>query len=231
MIANKGASGPILDAIEECLEISIGNLPKLEGRSLVLTDNSGSTTGTPVSELSTMRVSQIGNLMGVLTGRIADDGVVGVFGDKIKYMPIRKKASILEQAMAADNEGKRIGSGTENGVWLALSNAIRNKEHWDNIFVYSDQQAGHGGLYGIRPTDYQSYRWAGNSRYIDVPMLVSEYRAKVNPKVNVFLIQIAGYEDTMLPEFYDRTYIIGGWSSSIFSFAKRMIDASDQYSQ
>ena len=230
MIANKDASGPVLDAIEECLEISVGNLPKLEGRSLVLTDNSGSTRGTPVSQLSSRSVAQIGNLMGVLTGRIADDGVVGIFGDRLKYVPIRKKASVLEQALTIDEAGRHVGGGTENGVWIALSNAINNKEHWDNIFVYSDQQAGHGGLYGIREKDYANYRWEGG-RYIDVAMLVSEYRAKVNPKVNVFLVQIAGYEDVLIPEFYERTYIIGGWSASIFNFAKLMNDTMNKFSQ
>jgi hypothetical protein len=230
--ANKGAPGFVLDAIEECLEISVGNLPTLSGRSLVLTDNSGSAHGTPVSELSTMTMAQIGNLMGVLTGRISDDGVLGIFGDRLSYIPIRKKASIMDQASEANKTGKGIGGGTENGVWLALDKAIRDKEHWDNIFIYSDMQAGHGGLYGKDPADYKKYLWQGRGRnYIDVPMLVSEYRTKVNSKVNVFLVQIAGYEDTLLPEYYDRTYIIGGWSGSILKFAKRMIDTADQFQQ
>lgn len=225
----KGAPGYVLDAIEECLEISVGCLPTLPGRSLVLTDNSGSAHGCPVSELSTMTVAQIGNLMGVLTGLISEEGVVGIFGDRLKYLPIRKKASIMDQTNEASKIGKGIGGGTENGVWLALDDAIKNKKHWDNIFIYSDMQAGHGGLYGINPGDYRKYRW-GN-RYIDVPLLIHDYRAKVNSKVNVFLVQIAGYEDTLLPEYYDRTYIIGGWSGSIFKFAKRMIDTANQFLQ
>ena len=230
--ANKSASGFVLDAIEECLEISVGNLPTLSGRSLVLTDNSGSAQSRAVSELSTMTVAQIGNLMGVLTGRISDDGVLGVFGDRLNCIPIRKKASVMDQASAANKIGKGVGGGTENGVWLALDKAIRDKEHWDNIFIYSDMQAGHGGLYGTNSTDYKKYLWPGrNNRYIDVPLLVSEYRTKVNSKVNVFLVQIAGYEDTLLPEYYDRTYIIGGWSGSILKFAKRMIDTADQFQQ
>jgi TROVE domain. len=229
--ANKGAPGVVLDAIEECLEISVGSLPTLSGRSLVLTDNSGSAHGCAVSELSTMTVSQIGNLMGVLTGLISEEGFLGIFGDRLTYLPIRKKASIMDQAVEANKIGKGIGGGTENGIWLALDQAIQKKEHWDNIFVYSDMQAGHGGLYGRNHEDYKQYQWGGNKRFIDVPLLVSEYRAKVNSKVNVFLVQIAGYEDVLLPEYYDRTYIIGGWSGSIFKFAKRMIDTSNKFQQ
>lgn len=228
--ANKDAPGVVLDAIEECLEISVGNLPTLHGRSLVLTDNSGSAHNCPISELSSMTVAKIGNLMGVLTGRVSDDGVLGVFGDRLRYVPIRKKASIMDQAHGANEIGKNIGGNTENGVWLALDKAIRDKEHWDNIFIYSDMQAGHGGLYGKNPADYKQYIWQGRGKsYIDIPLLISEYRTKVNAKVNVFLVQIAGYEDTLLPEYYDRTYIIGGWSGSILKFAKRMIDTADQF--
>jgi hypothetical protein len=229
--ANRSASGFVLDAIEECLEISLNNLPVLNGRSLVLTDNSGSTHGAPISELSSMTVAQIGNLMGVLTGRISDDGVLGIFGDRLEYIPIRKKSSIMDQTKHANKIGHSVGGSTEHGIWLALDNAISNKEHWDNIFIYSDMQAGHGGLYGRGHGEYKDYIWGKSSANIDVPLLISEYRAKINSKVNVFLVQIAGYEDTILPEFYDRTFIIGGWSGSILKFAKRMIDTTNQFNK
>jgi hypothetical protein len=142
----------------------------------------------------------------------------------------------MDQYDAATHLGRSIGWATENGVWLALDDAIRNKKHWDNIFIYSDMQAGHGGLFGTNRRAYKDYIWSIHrdsryDRYIDVPKLVQTYRNKVNSKVNVFLVQIAGYEDTLLPEYYDRTFIIGGWSGSIFRFAKRMIDMADSYSQ
>ena len=57
-------------------------------------------------------------------------------------------------------------------------------------FSYSDQQAGHGGLYGLNSRDYSEYVIRGH--YIDVLKLVQEYRRKVNPKVNVFSVQTAG---------------------------------------
>jgi hypothetical protein len=41
--------------------------------------------------------------------------------------------------------------------------------------------------------------------------------------VNVFLVQIAGYQDTIVPEFYKRIYILGGWGPGLLSFASSMI--------
>ena len=228
---NKSAPGYVLDAIEECLMISIGNLPRFNGRTLSLSDNSGSAHGAPISQLSTMSVAQIGNLMGVLTGMVSDEGVSGVFGDRLSLTNIRKRASVFDQVEELNKLGSRVGGGTENGIWLALDKAIRGKEWWDNIFVYSDMQAGHGGLYGTNYSAYSDFAWMGDGRYIDVAKLVKTYRNQVNPKVNVFLVQIAGYGDTLLPEYYDRTYILGGWSPSILKFAKRMTETLDTFDE
>jgi hypothetical protein len=38
----------------------------------------------------------------------------------------------------------------------------------------------------------------------------------------IYLVQTAGYQDTLVPEFYDKTFIIGGWSTGILNFAKEM---------
>ena len=51
---------------------------------------------------------------------------------------------------------------------------------------------------------------------------MNKYRATVNPKVMVYLVQIAGYQDVIIPEFYDRTFILGGWSSGVIKFAAQM---------
>jgi hypothetical protein len=210
------------DLVEECLEASIENVPHFSGKTMCLSDNSGSAHGALTSEYGTMSVAQIGNLMSVITAKASDDGYVGIFGDKLDVIPIRKRSSIFDDVEKCKTSGSRIGGATENGIWLFFDKAIREKQHWDNIFVYSDMQAGHGGLYGTNPSDYKKY--VINKSYIDVAMLIKEYRKQVNPNVMVYLVQTAGYQDTLVPEFYDRTFIIGGWSTGILNFAKEMED-------
>ena len=213
----------VLDMLEQCLEDSFVNLPHFNGRVMSLTDNSGSAWGAATSEYGSMKVAEIGNLTSVITAKASDEGYVGVFGDELEIIPIRKKSSIFDELKKVSKAGESIGGGTETGIWLFWDNAIRKHEHWDHVFVYSDMQAGHGGLYTNdrhRPTDFV---W--NSRgdyYVDVPKLISTYRAKVNPNVKVFLIQTAGYQDTILPEYYNKTYILGGWSGNILNFAGKM---------
>ncbi len=238
VLSEAGGKPNVLDAVEECLMDSLGNLPIFSGRVMSLCDNSGSAKGTTTSSMGTMRVASIGNLTGILTGMRADEGYLGVFGDGLQTMAVQKRASVFQQAQKADELGNQDHGGTENGIWLFWDKAIKEKRHWDHVFVYSDMQAGHGGLFGSDSSKYKAYIWGGGrghggygSEYIDVPKLISEYRSKVNPKVMVYLVQIAGQHDTIVPEFYDRTFILGGWSEGILKFAARMSGMYDQPKQ
>lgn len=218
----ESAPGALLDAIEKCLVTSLGELPYFKGRVMALADNSGSAQGTTTSAMGTMKVSTIGNLTGILAGMRAGEGHLGVFGDSLETFAVRRNASIFDQLKRAEELAKHIGQSTENGIWLFFDKAIRTKEHWDSIFVMSDMQAGHGGLYGTNPKAYRDYGWGNDGRFIDVAKLVQTYRKRVNPNVKVFLVQIAGYKDTLIPEIYDRTYILGGWGEGLLRFAAKM---------
>lgn len=219
--AVEAAGNPrVLDAIETCLMESVDRLPHFGGRVMSLCDNSGSARGAATSSMGSMQVSTIANLTGVLTGMAADEGYLGVFGDNLEVMPVRKRSSVFEQLKKADGLGGSVGGGTENGIWLFWDKAIKNKEHWDHVFVYSDMQAGHGGLYGTNPEAYKEFIWGKGGLHIDVPKLVAKYRREVNPNVMVYLVQVAGYQDTIMPEHYHRTAILGGWGEGLLKFAK-----------
>ncbi|WP_088364041.1 TROVE domain-containing protein [Bacillus cereus] len=217
----------ILDALEECIDLSRGMLPQLTGKTMALSDNSGSAWGTFNSEFGKMTVAEINNLSSVLTAQNSDEGYVGIFGDKLDDNPVSMREGALSQVKALGKKAQYIGSGTENGVWLFLQRAIENKEHWDNIFIYSDQQAGHGGLYGEDASEYHQYRC--NGHYIDVFKLVKEYRNKVNPKVNVFTVQTAGYSNVLVPENFYRSAVLYGWTGKESLYANEYIKLWDEF--
>lgn len=221
----KDAPGPVLDAIEDCLVQSLACIPYFRGRVMSLCDNSGSARCTTTSSMGSMEIATIANLTAVLTGMASEDGHVGVFGDRLDTFAVRKRSSIFDQLNLAEEKGRGIGMGTETGVWTFWDRAIRKQEHWDHVFVYSDMQAGHGGLYGSDRNAYAQFAW--NGAYIHVPKLIAEYRKRVNPKVHVHLVQIAGYQDTIVPEVYDRTTILGGWGDGLLRFAAGMANLRD----
>ena len=226
----------IIDALEECIDIALANYPKLKGKTMCLSDNSGSAWGAFNSEYGTVTVANIDNLSSVITAACSDEGYVGKFGDKLITKPISKRTGILNQTEEISrNRSRDVGGSTEGGIWEFFYNAIKNKEHWDNIFIYSDQQAGHGGLYGTDGHKVQ-YRkmgfgcngaWSGEGM-INVFKLIQEYRKKVNPKVNVFSVQTSSYDNVVIPEYAYRTNIMYGWSGNEAVFAKEMIDQWDE---
>ncbi len=210
----------VLDALETCLSTSIANLPAFAGRTMSLCDNSGSAQGATTSSMGTMQISTIANLTGLLVGARSEEGYLGVFGDRLLVSKVTD-APLLRQLEGAERLAHKVGGATENGIWLFWDKAIRKREHWDNVFVFSDMQAGHGGLFGTDPKKYADYKWNGG-RHIDVPKLISAYKRKVNANVQVFLVQVAGYQDTIVPEVYDGTYILGGWSTGLLRYASEM---------
>lgn len=202
----------ILDALEECMDVSTQNMPVLNGKTICLSDNSGSAWGTCTSEYGSVTVADINNLSSVITAKNSDEGYVGVFGDDLKIVPISKRNGVLSQHEKVGQIGSTVGQATENGLWLFFKNAIDKKEHWDNIFVYSDQQASNGDLYGTR-TGMQEYKdFICNGSYINVVKLINKYRNEVNDKVNIYTIQTAGYDNVLVPVNLYRTSILHGWT-------------------
>lgn len=228
----------ILDTLEECIDIAIEcNLPKLPGKTMCLSDNSGSAWGAVTSEFGTAKVANIDNLSAVIAAKCSDEGYVGKFGDKLIEVPISKRNGALVQATAIDAGGyTNVGGSTEGGIWIFFRDAIKNKTHYDNIFIFSDQQAGTGGLYGtyahIEEYKRLGYGVSGYSlssgSYINVYKLILEYRKKVNPKVNVFSVQTAGYDNILIPQMTYRCAMLTGWTGKEIAFAADYIKRWDE---
>ena len=220
-----------LDTLEECIDISIENMPKLNGRVMCLSDNSGSAWGSLNTEYGTVTVAEIDNLSSVITAMRSDDGYVGKFGDKLIVYPISKREGAIKQAMKiSSGSTKDVGGGTEGGIWEFFHGAIENHEHWDTVFIYSDQQAGTGGLYGTN-AQKRAYRDGGyglTNGYINVFKLVLDYRKKVNSKLNAFSVQTAGYNNSVLPLYAYRTNLLYGWTGKEILFADAMIKEWDR---
>lgn len=220
----------LLDTLEECMDIACDNMPRLKGKTICLSDNSGSAWGTIPSEYGSVCIAEIDNLSSTITACNSDEGYVGLFGDKLIVKPISKRNGLLQQTYLMNGVKNEIGLSTENGIWLFFDKAIQKREHWDNIFIYSDMQAGHGGLYGTGPSiaAYTAQGYAVRGMYVDVAKLIQTYRRKVNPKVNVFCVQTAGYNNVLVPEYGYRTNILYGWTGKELSFAKTQIQLWDE---
>jgi len=217
--------GLILDSLQDCLDISVDNFPKLKGKVACLSDNSGSSWGSMNSEYGTTHIAEIANLSSIITALASDEGYVGVFGDNLSLKPVSKRDGILSQLKETSERGRNQGGGTEHGIWVFLRQAIDTKTHYDTIFIYSDMQAGHGGLYGRNIGSGDVYE--GRGSHVDVLKMVQEYRKKVNPKVNIFTVQVAGYNNSVVPENLYRGAVLGGWTGKEALYANELISTWD----
>lgn len=215
----------LLDALEDCVDISIANMPQLSGKTICLTDNSGSAWGTIPTEYGSVTIAEIDNLSSILTAKCSDEGYVGVFGDRLKIIPISKNDKVLRKLSEINKIGKEIGMNTEGGIWTFFQKSTKKCDKFDNIFIYSDMQAGHGKLYGTSGQQ-QEYRNADCScgMYINVFQCLLNYRRQVNKDVNMFSVQTAGYNNSVLPEYAYRTSMMSGWTGKEALFAKMLID-------
>ena len=218
----------ILDALEECIDISIDNLPKLKGKTMCLSDNSGSAWGCIPTEYGSVTVAVIDNLSSVIAAKCSDEGYVGKFGDELIEYPVPKRTGTFELAKKiSSKKDDDVGGSTEGGIWKFFKKAIDEKIVYDNIFIFSDQQAGTGGLYGTYEDkkEYKNYNIRG---YVNVYKLVLDYRKMVNPKVNVFSIQTAGYNNVLLPQNSYRCSLLTGWTGKEISYAHQINTLFDE---
>lgn len=240
----------ILDGLEECIDIAVENLPKLKGKTVCLSDNSGSAWGALTSEYGSTTVAHIDNLSSVIAAQCSDEGDVIKFGDLYRTFHVSHRNGVLKQAAEIDeNKYSDIGGRTEGGIWKWFKQAISEKIWVDNIFIFSDMQAGCGGLYGdardkMEYSEAYSYRSGQRSRWkyrdmwgimrpvalegmINVYKLILDYRKKVNPKVNVFSVQTAGYDNVVVPQMTYRCAMLTGWTGKEILFANEYIKQWD----
>lgn len=216
------------DALSQCINASLENVPVFEGRVAALCDNSGSARSAMQSSMGSVRVNFIANLSALMTcaRSTRDDSVIVPFGEKCKIYPVVRNENILDSATNICEDSDKLGGCHEGGLFEFFINAINNGDHYDHIFIYSDLQAGHGQLYGSslrhKYKNFICSDGSGGRDFINLPALINEYRTKVNKDVNVFSVQVAGYSNQLTPDIYDKTYILGGWSTNTLKWAHRM---------
>ena len=120
-------------------------------------------------------------------------------------------------------------------MWLFFKRAFDNSSSYkfDHWFCYSDMQVGHGGLYGndldiINKGFLWGNRCTNSTLYLDVHKCVEEYRKEINPKLNTYMVQTAGYDNSILPESTYRGAILSGLTGNEVVYAKQLSKLWDE---
>jgi hypothetical protein len=182
------------EALSDALDASVGNLPKLRGKTLVLVDTSGSMRS-PISQKSSVSHVDIGGLFGVALAKAGMDVDLYGFADGVFQHDLPKGGSILKGIQSFDRKIGSVGHGTETVKSL--------KAAWnghDRVILISDMQAF---------ADYGSYGWGSRRE-------TGKVTSAVPAEVVMYGLNPSGYRSTALDLSKPNRYEIGGFSDQVF---------------
>lgn len=189
-VSNAGSK--VFDSLETAIELSIENMPKLKGTTVIAIDVSGSMSDS-ISSKSNVRCIDISRLLGVMGSKMCENVIVYTFNDRLTKVTVTSKSGILERAESIPF----YGGGTN--LALPLEKMIKNNIYADRLIILSDNEIN------------SSY---GYTRCCQ--SLADEYRRKINSNLWVHAIDLQGYGTQQF--IGKNTNIIAGWSEKIFEF-------------
>lgn len=182
-------SSKTYDVLEDALDASIANLPKLPGKTVIAIDISGSMCD-PVSAKSNVRCYEIAMLLGLIANRICDDAIVYTFNHGVYNVTVPKRISILNEVSKT-----RCYGGT--AMELPFAAMIDQKVKADRIIILSDNEC--------------NSSWRGT-----VQGYADQYRRQTGNDIWVHAIDLQGYGTQ---QFHGpKTNVIAGWSEKVFDF-------------
>lgn len=126
--------GKVSQAVSDALDASVGNLPRLNGRTLIVADVSGSMEWGRVSGQSDITYADVATLFAAAMFQSQDADVVA-FASTARKMELSKNDSILT------NQSKIAKANVGGGTSLhAAFRAITDVNEYDNIVIFSDMQ-------------------------------------------------------------------------------------------
>ena len=161
----------LVEALDRAADLALANVPKLEGRTLVVVDGSGSMTwnGGPI---------KIASLFAAVILRANPEAHLMMFATDARYLSVNPKDSIL--SLQRQIQAQATGGGTNfNAVFDRATKA------YDRMVILSDMQGWMAGGYnrGGAPTE-----------------ALAGYRKRIGADPKVFSFDLQGYGTLMFPE-------------------------------
>lgn len=183
----------VFDALENAVEASIENMPKLSGTTVIAVDVSGSMSYS-ISNKSNVRCYEIAMLLGLMANKICENSYFYVFNNNIQKYSVSHRTGILTTALHS-----YCGGGTS--MELPFEKMIKDRVNADRIIVISDNECN------------SASGWS-----TPIQILADKYRKVTGNDLWVHAIDLQGYGTQ---QFHGRkTNVIAGWSEKVFDFIK-----------
>jgi 60 kDa SS-A/Ro ribonucleoprotein len=190
------------DSLKKALEISVGNLPRLPGKTFISADNSVSMKGCPISKRSSLDPADIANLLGAIVYFLSEEGYASVFAEDFAMVPVSAKKSIFSNW----KKMRETSVGHTTNAYKILNYLLVERHYADRIIILTDMI-----IYSSDSTN------AEKTIFMD---LLRAYRRQINPKVKTYIINLMPYEYFISPSDDLGVVTISGWSESILEYIK-----------
>jgi 60 kDa SS-A/Ro ribonucleoprotein len=133
---------------------------------------------------------QTAAMFGLALARRSDEAEVLIYDSEVEEFPFSKVDSILTQALKITPRG---GTNTE----LPFRALLNYRYKADTIVLLTDEQQNAGD---------------------PVVDIIKNYQATVNPKVKVFIVDVAPYSEKLTPPDMPGVFYLYGWSDQVLNF-------------
>jgi len=196
--ASPGVPQPILDALQDAMELATANVPPVPGRVVVAVDVSGS-MASPVSGVrrgatSKVRCVDVAALLAASIKRVNTEARIVPFAQAVKPLRLNPRDSVMTQAREL---AALLGGGTAVSAPLALLNA--EAAPVDLLVVVSDNQS------------WIDTRQAGGTETMRQWVAIKQR----NPFARMVCIDLQPYATSQALESADIVHV-GGFSDAVF---------------
>ncbi len=203
-LKEEGEAGRVLRAaLELALEHSFVNMPELGRRVLVANDISGSMSARP-SANSDMTMAEIAGIFAAAVFKKAEQGEIVSFDTAAHPRAVMKAQGLAGIAAAISGHG----GGTSLSAPIEYAFGQRESARvYDAAVFLTDSESWYDHL----------------TRNRGVLDLIREYRARINPDLACFFVQLLPYRHAVVPQAEPGCYYIYGWSASILDYIASVI--------
>jgi hypothetical protein len=186
----------VLDSLSSAMLIATANVPRLEGRTLIVGDVSGSMNGTKISSLSSLDRMQVAVLLGVLAGGFCDESDLVLFATRLAHINVPARPDPLGLTEELVLESGLLGGSTEAGNIIEY--LMDQPHNFDRVIMFTDEEF---WSWGVETGMFQK--------------MFAEYRRRA-PVCKLYLVNLVGYGSSAMPDKYPHTYQLAGWSDGMF---------------
>ncbi len=186
-------------ALEQALDLSFVNMPALGRRVLIANDISGSMVAKP-SPRGDMTMAEIASIFAAAAFKRAEEGTIVSFDTQAHRREVSRAGSLagIAKAISAHDGGTSLAAPIEYAC-----GTTKDRAHpYDVAIFLTDSESWYDHL-------------KTNRGSLD---LIREYRARINPDLRCFFIQLVPYRHAVVPQEEPGCSYIYGWSASILSF-------------